>query len=147
MGNRFSFNGLGDFLSLFTHVLGHANTEHLLSNLSFVLLLGPIIEEKYGSRNTLLMILFTAVITGVLNIIFFDTGLMGASGVVFMLIILVSITNVKAGEIPVTFILVAVLFIGKELWYGLAADNISQFAHIIGGICGSVFGFNFLTHD
>jgi hypothetical protein len=23
----------------------------------------------------------------------------------------------------------------------LKADNISQFAHIIGGICGSVFGF------
>jgi hypothetical protein len=66
---------------------------------------------------------------------------MGASGVVFMLILLVSFTNVRGGEIPITFILVALLFIGKELLSGLEANNISETAHIIGGVCGSIFGF------
>lgn len=127
--------------NLFSHVLGHGSMEHLLGNLTFILLLGPIVEEKYGSKFTLLMIVFTALITGILNITFFNTGLLGASGIVFMLILLVSFTNVKGGQIPLTFILVAGLFIGKEIVQSLNADQVSQFAHIIGGICGSVFGF------
>ena len=128
-------------LTLVTHVLGHINLEHLLGNLTFILLLGPIIEEKYGGGRLLIMIFATALVTGILNLLFFHTGLMGASGIVFMLILLISFTNTKGGEIPVTFILVALLFIGKEILHSLQSDEISQFAHIIGGVCGSVFGF------
>jgi len=128
-------------LTLFTHVIGHASIEHLMGNLTFILLLGPIVEEKYGDSRTLFMMLITALVTGILNLLFFHTGLMGASGIVFMLILLVSFTNTKSGEIPVTFILVALLFIGKEVIESLNTDQISQFAHIIGGVCGSVFGF------
>lgn len=129
--------------SLFTHVIGHSSMEHLLGNMTFILLLGPIIEEKYGSVNTLIMIAFTAFVTGLINVMFYNTGLLGASGIVFMLILLVSFTNTNSNEggIPLTFILVAILFVGKELLHSLSADNISQTAHIIGGMCGSVFGF------
>nr|HMP30396.1 rhomboid family intramembrane serine protease [Saprospiraceae bacterium] len=127
--------------TLFSHVLGHANWGHLLGNMTFILLVGPIVEEKYGSKRLLTMILLTALVTGILNILFFNTGLLGASGVVFMLILLSSFTNVRAGEVPITFILVALLFLGKEIMESLQNDNISQFAHVIGGICGSFFGF------
>ena len=136
-----SFSNPLSLLTLFTHVLGHVSLEHLIGNLTFILLVGPIIEEKYGGKLTLLMILFTAFMTGMLNILFFHSGLLGASGVVFMLILLVSFTNSKHGEIPITFILIALLFIGKEIIQSLSSDQISQFAHIIGGICGSIFGF------
>ncbi len=128
-------------ITLFTHVIGHASIEHLMGNLTFILLIGPIIEEKYGKSALLIMMVLTALVTGILNVVFFHTGLMGASGIVFMLILLVSFTNSRSGEIPLTFILVAILFIGKEILYSLQTDQISQFAHIIGGICGSVFGF------
>ncbi len=128
-------------LTLITHTIGHGSLEHLLGNLTFILLLGPIIEEKYGSQKLLYMMIITALVTGLLNILFFHTGLMGASGIVFMLILLVSFTNVSAGQIPVTFILVAILFIGKEVLLTAEANQISETAHIIGGICGSVFGF------
>jgi len=128
-------------LSLVSHVIGHASLNHLLGNMTFILLLGPIIEEKYGSRFTLFMIVITALVTGLLNVSFFDTGLLGASGIVFMLILLVSFTNVKKGEIPLTFILVALLFVGKEVLDSIGTDQVSQFAHIIGGACGSLFGF------
>ncbi|MFZ1705427.1 MAG: rhomboid family intramembrane serine protease [Saprospiraceae bacterium] len=127
--------------TLVTHSVGHGSIEHLLGNLTFILLLGPIIEEKYGSSNTLFMILFTALVTGIINVMFFNTGLMGASGIVFMFILLVSFTNVKSSQIPVTFILVALLFIGKEVLNSIQNNQISESAHIIGGICGSVFGF------
>jgi membrane associated rhomboid family serine protease len=136
-----SLSSPASLLTLFTHVLGHANIEHLMGNLTFILLLGPIVEEKYGDARTLFMMLITALMTGILNLLFFHTGLMGASGIVFMLILLVSFTNTKSGEIPVTFILIALLFIGKEVMESLKTDQVSQFAHIIGGLCGSVFGF------
>jgi rhomboid protease GluP len=82
-------------------------------------------------------------ITGILNTIFFSTALMGASGIVFMLILLSSFTNIRSGEIPLTFLLIVVLFLAKEVISAFGQDNISQFAHIIGGICGSLFGFVF----
>lgn len=141
LGNPFTIVGL------FTHPLGHANLEHLLGNLTLILLIGPIAEEKYGSRGILTMILITALITGLLNVFLFDTGLLGASGIGFMLILLVSFTNVKAGEIPVSFILVALLYIGKEFMNSFQPDYISQFAHIIGGVCGSIFGFTGLGNS
>ncbi len=133
-----------DFLRLFSHVLGHRNWIHLMSNFSFILLIGPVLEEKYRSGPLFLMMAVTALVTGVLNLIFFSTGLMGASGIVFMLILLSSFTNIRTGEIPLTFILIVVLFLAKEFIAALSEDNISQFAHVIGGICGSLFGF-FLT--
>jgi len=128
-------------VTLITHSIGHGNIEHLLGNLTFILLLGPIIEEKYGSYNTLIMMVITSLVTGLINVTFFNTGLLGASGIVFMFILLVSFTNVKSRQIPVTFILVALLFIGKEILNTLQTNQISESAHIIGGICGSIFGF------
>jgi len=131
------------FLTLVTHTIGHANWPHLVGNFTFILLLGPLIEEKYGSHLLLIMMFITAFVTGILNVTLFSTGLLGASGIVFMLILLSSMTNFKSGTIPLTFILIVTLFIGKEVITSLQADNISQFAHIIGGIFGAVFGFVF----
>lgn len=128
-------------LTLVTHVMGHGSVDHLMGNLTFILLLGPIIEEKYGSSTLLYMILITALATGLMNVFFFDYGLMGASGIVFMLILLVSFTNVRSGEIPITFILVALLFIGKELMQSVQDNQIAESAHIIGGMCGGIFGY------
>jgi rhomboid protease GluP len=129
------------YVRLFTHVIGHRDWVHLMSNFSFILLIGPILEEKYRSGTMLAMLLLTALVTGILNVVFFSTALMGASGVVFMLILLSSFTNIRTGEIPLTFLLVVVLFLAKEVTSAFAQDNISQFAHVIGGICGSFFGF------
>lgn len=132
-----------DYIKLFTHPLGHASLEHFLSNFTFILLLGPILELTYGSLGLLLMIGITSLVTGLLNVFLFpNTILLGASGVVFMMILLASFTNFNKGEVPLTFILVLGLFLGKEVWNAVAhRDQISQFAHIIGGLVGSFFGF------
>ena len=132
------------YFRLFSHILGHASWSHLTGNLTLVLLLGPILEERYGSRTVLIMILATALITGFVHIavpLFDNMGLRGASGIVFMLIVLSSFVNVKRGTIPLTFILIAILYLGKEVVNVLQNDNISQMAHIVGGALGSFFGF------
>ncbi|MBL8967883.1 MAG: rhomboid family intramembrane serine protease [Spirochaetaceae bacterium] len=139
----FRTNAAQDYVKLFTHVLGHGSLEHFLSNFSFILLLGPILEVSYGSLGMLVMMAATSLVTGLLNVLLFpNTVLLGASGIVFMMILLSSFTNFEKGEVPLTFILVMVLFLGKEIWNAAAnRDNISQFAHILGGLVGSFFGF------
>ncbi|MBN1411791.1 MAG: rhomboid family intramembrane serine protease [Spirochaetales bacterium] len=142
-GMGFRFFSL-DALRLVTHAMGHSGWAHLVNNFTFILLIGPVLEEKYGSIPLLIMMIVTALVTGILNVLFFDSGLLGASGIVFMLILLISFTNIQAGEIPLTFILISLLFLGKEIYAALfEQNNISEFAHIIGGACGSLFGFIF----
>jgi membrane associated rhomboid family serine protease len=137
----FEFAHPAFYFRLISHVLGHKNWIHLSANFSVILLIGPMIEEKYGSMPLVKMMLITALVTGILNAAFFTTGLLGASGLVFMMILLASFTNHKEGEIPLTFVLVVVLFLAKEAVQAFNQDDISQFAHIIGGLCGSLFGF------
>ena len=86
----------------------------------------------------------TALATGIVNYIFFwNVALCGASGVVFAFIVLASFTGFRAGEIPLSFILVAIIFIGQQVYEGIAVqDNISNMAHIVGGIVGAVVGYN-----
>ncbi|MDO4796591.1 MAG: rhomboid family intramembrane serine protease [Coriobacteriales bacterium] len=130
------------YVRLFTHVLGHAGWEHLIGNMSYILLLGPLLEEKYGSRTMVEVILVTAGVTGILNNVLFGTGLCGASGVCFAFILLSSITSLREGEIPLTFVLVAVLFLGQQVIDGIfVQDNVSQFGHIVGGVVGASLGF------
>ena len=130
-----------NWITLFTHVIGNADWNMLLANFAFILLLGPILEESYRSPSLVLMIILTALITSIINILAFKTVLMGASGIVFMMILLASFTNFSKGELPLTFILVVLIYLGREIMISLESGNISGFAHIVGGFCGSLFGF------
>lgn len=86
------------YLRFFGHVLGHANWNHFFGNITLILVVGPLLEEKYGSSNMLFVILATALTTGVVHFIFFPrVMLLGASGVVFALILLSSFTCVREG--------------------------------------------------
>ena len=131
------------YLRFITHIFGHSGWSHFIGNASYLLLLGPMLEEKYGSKVLLEIMGITAVVTGLVNYIFFwNVGLCGASGVVFAFIILASFTGFKEGEIPLTFILVAIIFIGQQVYEGIAVqDNISNMAHIVGGIVGAIVGY------
>ena len=139
-----SFSDPMTYVRLFTHVLGHASFAHLVSNMAYILLLGPALEEKYGAKKLLLVIAVTAVITALVhNVLFPGTRLLGASGVVFAFIILMSFTGFSEGEIPLTFILIAVIFIGQQIYEGIfVKDDISQLTHIIGGIVGAIIGYS-----
>ncbi|MCR5178825.1 MAG: rhomboid family intramembrane serine protease [Lachnospiraceae bacterium] len=133
------------YLRLFTHVLGHSGWDHYIGNMAYILLLGPMLEEKYGSKKLISVMLITAVVTGLVNYIFFwHVGLCGASGIVFAFILLTSFTNFKEGELPLTFILVFVIYIGQQVFEGVFLnDNVSNLSHIIGGLIGAVVGYQF----
>ena len=134
------FNPL-TYIRLFTHILGHSSWSHFMNNFLYILLIGPMVEEKYGSRNLLIMIGITSFITGMLNSIFTKKRILGASGIVFMLIILSSFVNVKEG-IPLTLILICLFYVADEIIKMIIRkDNVSHMGHLIGAICGFIFGF------
>ncbi len=139
--NGFNWSEPLGYARLVTHVLGHAGWPHLLGNFSIILLVGPILEEKYGSMSLFIMIITTALVTGIINVLFLSTGLLGASGVAFMMILLAPFTNTKAGDIPLTFILIVILYLTKQIIGSFQHNSIAEFAHLAGGFCGSLFGF------
>lgn len=107
------------FVRLFGHVLGHAGWDHFMGNMLLFLVIAPPLEERYGSRS-----------------------LLGASGIVFMLIMLSNLAGSRNGGIPITLILVGVLYLSQQVYDILfVQDNVANFMHIVGGACGTVFGF------
>ena len=133
------------YIRLFTHIFGHLNWSHFMNNFLYILLIGPMVEEKYGSINLLIMIAITALVTGIINNLFSNYRLLGASGIVFMLIILSSLVNIQSGKIPITLILIFIFYIANEIISGIfKKDNVSHMGHLVGAICGCVYGFYIL---
>ena len=140
-------SSLADFFTyprFFLHVLGHSSYAHYIGNMMLILVVGPPLEEKYGSRSLLWAIAVTALISGLVQWLFFPhSALLGASGIVFMMIVMSSLAGMRDGSIPITLLLVLALYVGKEVVDGVVlADNVSQLTHVIGGICGAVLGMN-----
>lgn len=131
------------YIRLFTHVLGHGSVEHYANNMILFLMVGPLLEEKYGGQKLLGIILLVAFVTGLVHILLpGNHALLGASGICFAFIILASITGRnKENEIPLTLLIVALIYIGQQVYEGVfMRDNISQLTHIVGGIVGGIYG-------
>ena len=114
------------------HVLGHSGYSHYIGNMMMILVVGPPLEEKYGSRSLFWAIFLTALVSGLVQWLFFPgTALFGASPILFMIILKSTQAGMKDANIPSTIVDGVVL-----------SDNVSQLTHIIGGICGAVMGLN-----
>lgn len=138
------------YLRVFLHIFGHADFAHYTGNMGMVLVLGPLVERHCGARRYALMVLAAALVTGLVHILISPgTASMGASGIVFMLIFLSAVSGREGGgKVPLTLILVAVIYLGREISAGLfTRDNISQLAHISGAVCGAVFGMAFRSRQ
>ena len=139
-------SSLTDWLTyprFFLHVLGHPDFAAYCSNIVILLVVGPMAEERFGGKRILLAIALTALVTGLVLWFFFpNSALMGASGVVFMLIVLASFAGMRTGTIPLTLILVLILYLGGEIFQAVTGSaGLAQLTHIAGGVLGMIFGF------
>lgn len=134
------------YIRLITHSIGHKDLEHLIHNFLFILVIGPMVEEKYSSLNLIIMLVITSLVIALFNIIFNNYMILGASGNVYMLIVLSSFSNITEGKIPLTLILILIFYITSEVQKSLIEGNKKVYhdGHLIGAICGIVFGFYFL---
>ena len=141
------FNPL-TYIRLFTHSIGHKDIDHLISNFLYILLIGPMIEEKYGSMNLLIMLLITSLVISLFNLLFHNYEILGASGNVYMLIVLSSFSNIQEGKIPLTLILIFIFYIISEIRKNTFERNSKTYheGHLLGALCGLIFGFLFLYY-
>ncbi len=137
---HFDFAAPTDYIRLFSYSLGHANWQHFLANFSLALLLGPILEKRFGSWWLLLLMSITILTTALLHAAFFSERLTGISGVVFMFITLVPLQQMEKGKLPLTFVLILLIYLGQEFFRVFRHDEISQFAHLMGGGMGILLG-------
>ena len=130
------------FLSCAGYIFGHANFSHFFGNVSILLLIGPMVEDRYGSKKVLLFSLITATVTALIHCFFSTHDLLGLSGIVFMFIILSASISRNQNGIPLTFLLVIFIYIGKEIISIPLNDQISHLAHLSGGIIGLILSWN-----
>ena len=134
------------YIRLFSHCIGHKDWDHFISNFLYILLIGPMIEEKYGNINLIFMFLITSLIISLFNIIFHNYCITGASGNVYMLIVLSSFSNITEGKIPLTLILILIFYVISEIKDSVTGANKGVYhgGHLLGALCGIAFGFYFL---
>jgi len=111
-----------------------------------LLLVGPLVEEKYGRNSLVRMILLTTFVGAIVHLLTSNAGALGASGIIFMLVLLASFSNSEKGDLPLTFVLVSIFFLGREVFNAFTIDdNVSRIGHIVGGTLGALLGFLHLS--
>lgn len=141
-GGNFEPTNAMHYVGILTYIFGHESWVHMWNNFLIIILLGPILEEKYDPKSFGIMILAATVVTALFNILLRQPPLVGSSALAFMMIMLVSFARSKPGDIPVSFILVFVLYLLSELTKATGGTGGGgSIAHIVGGICGVIFGF------
>ena len=135
------------YTSLITHIFAHSSLNHLRGNVTHLLLVGPSVENEFGSKNLAIIMGIVSVVSAFVHILLGSTRShqLGASGVVFACILLNSLVSADNGRIPVAFVLIAVMYLGDELTLMLNIfnpdDRMSHHAHLSGGIVGAAAGF------
>jgi GlpG protein len=132
------------YIRFLTHILAHDSIGHLKGNMTNLLLVGPAAEASFGHRVIVQVIVTVAISSAMTHLIVgrYNSRQLGATGVVFAMILLNSLVSAKSGKIPVSFVLTSVLWLGDEAWkLFFSNDGISHSAHLTGGLIGTLYGF------
>lgn len=132
---------ISSYLRLFLYAFGSQNFVGLLSNLLFLLMLGPVMEERYGSLVIGIMMAVSVLFSGVLNTCFCETSLQGCMPIIFMMIFLNSFMSFSKKKIPVSFLVIFVFYIAREVFGKTFSEIVGLIICITGGLCGSLFAF------
>ena len=135
---------MSDFLNHFQYNAVVTLSLFFISFLT-ILLLGPLIEEKYDSINLLVMILITSFLAGIVNFIIGKSNMRGASCITYMLIVLSAFANCHGTRIPLTLVLIILFYIVNEVIDFRKKDNIAHYSHLTGAVCGAIFGIMSLS--
>ena len=129
------------YVRLLFYIFGAAAGEAsvLFTNLILIMLLGPAMEERYGSVIVGIMIFVSALFAGVLNACFSSESLVGAVPLVCMMIFLNAFMSFSKKKFPLSFAAVMILFVVLQAVSGSGAVKI--IICIAGGLCGSLFAF------
>lgn len=154
-GYSFDYTSPLSYVRIFAHVFHANNWINMLSNATFLLLLGPVLEERYGSIAIALTLFLSSLISGVLAT-FSPIPVSGPSAIIFLFILLSTITSFEKRNLSLSSILLFILYSAFVLSQGYGNNlslftgnkiiiffkaNIPSFMSLIAGILGSIAGF------
>lgn len=138
---QFSFSSLNSYLRLFLYIFGRESTLLFFSRLVIITLLGPRMEERYGSAVIGIMILVSTLFTGVLSASCCKHPFNGTDPIVFMLILLDMLFHISKKTISLSSALATALFIACLFINPNENGLVGILIVLAGGLCGSLFAF------
>lgn len=126
------------------HVFGHSGWSHFIGNTIYIAMLGPSVEDRFGTIPLALMTLITALVIGAVSIVT-QTPCYGLSTVAYMWVILNTFYSDEQEGIPVTSLILLLVFVLPEAIsiFTKHGDHIAHQNHVLGAACG--FGFGIAT--
>ena len=137
----FAFSSFISYPRLIFYIFSTKSISMLLANTIFILMLGPSMEERYGSVVVGIMIAVSALFAGVLNACFCKTSLQGGAPIVFMMIFLNAFMTFTKKKLPISFICVIAMYIAFQCVQQGAGGVVGVIINVAGGLCGSLFAF------
>lgn len=123
----FDFKSALSYVKLVIYPFGGENSTSFFLNIGFILLLGPVLEERYGSIMLALMIFITSLVGGVLTACASTFGISGCGGIVFMMIILSVLSVFIKKQLPVSWIFIFALYLAFSLFSGKKISGFMPF--------------------
>lgn len=123
------------------YIFGETDKVYLFTNLLFIILIGPVMEERYGSVIIGIMFFVAAFVTGSMSACFCKVAYRGCSSVVFMLLLLNAMMFFTKKTISATSITMVVLFICREFFIANPNGVVGTLIILAGGLAGSLFAF------
>ncbi|MCR5699512.1 MAG: rhomboid family intramembrane serine protease [Treponemataceae bacterium] len=141
-GNAAAFNyaHVADYFRILLYPFGFSSWNQLTANLVFILLLFPKIESVFGKLFSSLLVLITVLFAGVICVCFSNSVIYGTSGIVCMLLILAIFISADKRQIPLSYILLAVIYFAREIVSIIDTNTIEVFCHFAGSLAGSLVG-------
>jgi membrane associated rhomboid family serine protease len=147
----FNLKNALDYARLILHVFAYTDFPTLLINAVILLLLGSILEERYGSLMLFIMIFIAALVSGVLAVCSPQVPFTGTDSIIFMMIFLLSLTALAKHTVQVSWLLAFIAFTaykaygftttGTKNLSAIIQDNLGLLISLAAGICGSLAGF------
>ncbi len=129
------------YIRLFTLIFGHYTMQSLCLNLVIILLLGPRVEERFGSVLVMVMFAITSFVTGILSALFLQNPICGLDGIAMLLVILTLFECANLKEISFNYLILLVLLFVNSIVLSVQQNYYGILLHYLGSLCAGSFGF------
>ncbi|MGM5483455.1 MAG: rhomboid family intramembrane serine protease [Nanobdellota archaeon] len=132
---------------LITSMFLHADPAHLLFNMYALLLFGPLIEQKVGSKRFLTVFLISGIMAALISLPFYDRAL-GASGAIMGIIgltimLMPDLQVLLFFAIPMSLRTAGIIFAFIDIFGIFVPSGVANIAHLAGLGTGLLAGWYF----
>ncbi len=113
----------------------------LTLNIAILLLLGPRVEERYGSVLLILMFAISSFVAGILSAIFLPLSIYGLDGIAILLVLLTLFECANLKEISFNYIILLTLLLANSIVLSVQQNYYGILVHYLGSLCAGSFGF------